>query len=258
MKLFLILNLLVASAFAAEPKKEIVIGTTVGDFADMVRESISPQLKKKGYEVKLVEFTDFIRPNHALAQGELDANVFQHLPYLEDFSKHTSVKLAHVVQVPTAPFALYSGKLTRLEEVKKGSTVAVPNDPTNLARALLVLQDLGWIKLKPSINHLVASTQDILENIKGIKILQLEAAQLPRVRQDADYVMINGNFAQSAGIAFNSALAFEKSKTFINWVVIRERDRQEPFVQDMISAYRSAEFLEYAKKRFPGYQSGRE
>jgi D-methionine transport system substrate-binding protein len=254
MKLFLFFHLFVASVFAGEQKKEIVIGTTVGDFADMVRENIGPQLEKKGYRVKLVEFTDFVRPNHALSEGAIDANVFQHIPYLEEFSRNHNSKLTPIVQVPTAPFALYSGKSNRLEELKKGSTVAVPNDPSNLARSLLVLQNLGWIQLKPSLNYLQASTRDILENPKGIKILQLEAAQLPRVRQDTDFVMINGNFAQSAGIAFTSALATEKVETFINWVVVREKDRHEPFAQDLISVYQSSEFIQYSKKRFPGYQ----
>ena len=145
-----------ASAWAADPaKKEIVIGTTVGDFGDMVKQSIKPILEKKGYSVKLVEFTDYVRPNLALQEGSLDVNVFQHKPYLYIFAKEHNLSLTPVFQVPTAPLGIYPGKLKSLKDVKAGSTLAAPNDPTNFARALVMLNDLGWVKLKPGINPLL-------------------------------------------------------------------------------------------------------
>ena len=139
-----------AAASAASPaagngaaKKEIVFGTTVGDFGDMVKDQIQPALEKKGYTVKLVEFTDYVRPNRALAEGELDINIFQHKPYLDDFKKEHKLDINEAFQVPTAPLGLYPGKLKSLDEVKDGSSVSAPNDPSNFARALVMLNELG-------------------------------------------------------------------------------------------------------------------
>ena len=141
--LALLASSLPLSAFAIdEAKKEIVIGTTVGDFADMVTDSIKPQLEAKGYKVKLVEFTDYVTPNIALADGSLDVNCFQHKPYLESFSKDRGLSLAPITQVPTGPMGLYAGKLGDLKALKEGSTVAIPNDPTNGGRALASSLDL--------------------------------------------------------------------------------------------------------------------
>ncbi len=239
---------------ADEDKKEIVIGTTVGDFADMVTESIKPQLEALGYQVKLVEFTDYVMPNLALAEGALDVNCFQHRPYLETFSKDRGLDLSPVAQVPTGPMGLYSGKLSTLDQVKKGSTVAIPNDPTNQARALLMLADLGWITLRDDIDPLRASEFDVADNPKGIKLVVLEAAQLPRSRQDVDFSVINGNYAASSGIAFSEGLFLERSYDFINWVVVRSEDKDKSFVQDVVAAYDSDAFKDYAVKRFEGYK----
>jgi D-methionine transport system substrate-binding protein len=183
-----LLSLAVAGpALAADPaKKEIVIGTTVGDFGDMVKQSVKPILEKQGYAVKLVEFTDYVRPNMALQEGALDVNVFQHKPYLDNFVKEHKLSLKEVFQVPTAPLGIYPGKLKSLKDVKEGSTISAPNDPSNFARALVMLSDLGWVKLKPGINPLTASERDIAVNVKKLKIVQLEAAQLPRSRSDVD------------------------------------------------------------------------
>lgn len=244
-----------ASAFAADPaKKEITFGTTVGDFGDMVRQSIKPQLEKKGYTVKLVEFTDYVRPNLALAEGAIDVNIFQHRPYLDNFAREHKLSLTPVAQVPTGPLGLYSGKLKALNQVKAGSTVAVPNDPTNMARALVMLADAGWITLKPGIDPLRASEKDIAENLKQVKIVQLEAAQLPRARADVDFAVINGNYAASSGIKFTEGLFLEKGYTFVNVVVTRSADVNKPFVKDVVAAYNSPEFKQYAKRRFAGYK----
>lgn len=253
--LALALAALPLSVMAADAnKKEIVIGTTVGDFADMVTESIKPYLEQQGYQVKLVEFTDYVIPNIALAEGSLDVNCFQHKPYLDSFSKDRKLELTPVTQVPTGPMGLYSGKQSALDQVKRGSTVAIPNDPTNQARALLMLADLGWIELKTEINPLKASEFDIADNPKGIKLVALEAAQLPRSRQDVDFAVINGNYAASSGIEFTEGLFLERSYDFINWVVVRGEDQEQPFVQDVIAAYNSDAFKEYAREHFAGYK----
>ncbi|SIQ22576.1 D-methionine transport system substrate-binding protein [Aeromonas sp. RU39B] len=251
----LLASLLPLPLWAADPaKSEIVIGTTVGDFGDMVTDSIKPQLEAKGYKVKLVEFTDYVTPNLALADGSLDVNCFQHKPYLDSFSQSRGLSLTPITQVPTGPLGLYSGKKKSLAELGEGSSVAVPNDPTNLARALVMLQDMGWITLKAGTDPFKASELDVADNPHDIKLIQLEAAQLPRSREDVDFSVINGNFAASSGIPFKSGLFLERGYTFINWVVVRSSDKDKPFVKDVTEAYNSAAFRQYAAKRFEGYK----
>ncbi|HEZ0683424.1 TPA: hypothetical protein WGQ35_001124 [Neisseria meningitidis] len=244
-----------AAADNGAAKKEIVFGTTVGDFGDMVKEQIQAELEKKGYTVKLVEFTDYVRPNLALAEGELDINVFQHKPYLDDFKKEHNLDITEVFQVPTAPLGLYPGKLKSLEEVKDGSTVSAPNDPSNLARVLVMLDELGWIKLKDGINPLTASKADIAENLKNIKIVELEAAQLPRSRADVDFAVVNGNYAISSGMKLTEALFQEPSFAYVNWSAVKTADKDSQWLKDVTEAYNSDAFKAYAHKRFEGYKS---
>ncbi|HEZ3011616.1 TPA: hypothetical protein WHZ57_001470 [Neisseria meningitidis] len=243
-----------AAADNGAEKKEIVFGTTVGDFGDMVKEHIQAELEKKGYTVKLVEFTDYVRPNLALAEGELDINVFQHKPYLDDFKKEHNLDITEVFQVPTAPLGLYPGKLKSLEEVKDGSTVSAPNDPSNFARVLVMLDELGWIKLKDGINPLTASKADIAENLKNIKIVELEAAQLPRSRADVDFAVVNGNYAISSGMKLTEALFQEPSFAYVNWSAVKTADKDSQWLKDVTEAYNSDAFKAYAHKRFEGYK----
>lgn len=244
-----------STAGAKDPNKaEIVIGTTVGDFGDMVKNSVQPQLEKQGYKVKLVEFSDYVRPNQALAQGDIDINVFQHKPYLDDFKKQHNLDIVEAFQVPTAPLGIYAGKLKDLKEVKDGSSVAAPNDPSNFARALVMFNDLGWLKLKDNINPLTASKNDIADNPKHLKIVELEAAQLPRARSDVDFAVINGNYATSSGMKITEALFQEPSYAYVNWSAIRTKDKDTQWVKDVTNAYNSAEFKKYAHETFPGYK----
>lgn len=243
-----------AGNVAAVEKKEIVFGTTVGDFGDMVKEQIKPALEKKGYTVKLIEFTDYVRPNQALAEGELDINVFQHKPYLYDFKKEHKLDIVEVFQVPTAPLGLYPGKLKSLDEVKEGSSVSAPNDPSNFARALVMMNDLGWVKLKDGVNPLTASKNDIAENLKKIKIVELEAAQLPRSRADVDFAVVNGNYAMSSGMKLTETLFQEPSFAYVNWAAVKTADKDSQWVKDVTEAYNSDEFKSYAKQRFAGYK----
>ena len=243
------------AVLAADPaKQQIVIGTTVGDFGDQVRQSIRPLLEKQGYKVKLVEFTDYVRPNLALQEGSLDLNVFQHRPYLDKFSAQHKLHLTPVFQVPTAPLGIYAGKRQALADVKPGSSVSLPNDPSNLARALVMLADLGWISLKPGINPVTASERDIAANPRKLVLRPLEAAQLPRSRADVDFAVINGNYAVSSGIKLTTALYQEKSNAYVNVGVIRTADVNKPWARDVIAAYQSPAFKAYAVKRFPGYK----
>lgn len=243
-----------SAASSVQTKKEIIIGTTVGDFADMVRDQVKPELEKQGYHVQLLEFTDYVRPNLALADKSIDINVFQHKPYLDDFAQSRHLAIMPVFQVPTGPLGIYSGKLHELSAVKSGSSVSVPNDPSNLARALVMLDKLGWISLKNNINPLKASLADIASNNKHIKLVALEAAQLPRSRHDVDFAVINGNFATSSGLKFTSALFLEPGYTYVNWAAIRMADKDTQWVKDITAAYNSAAFKQYAFKRFAGYK----
>ncbi|WP_037585386.1 MetQ/NlpA family ABC transporter substrate-binding protein [Stenoxybacter acetivorans] len=248
-----------ASAASGSPagvlaKTEIVFGTTAGDFGDMVKEQIKPALEQKGYTVKLIEFSDYVRPNLALADGEIDINVFQHKPYLDNFKAEHKLNITEAFQVPTAPLGLYTGKLTSLNEVKDGVSVSAPNDPSNFARALVMMNELGWLKLKDNIDPLRASKNDIAENPKGIKIVELEAAQLPRSRADVDFAVINGNYATSSGMKLTDALFQEPSYAYVNWSAIRTADKDTQWVKDITEAYNSDDFKAYANQRFPGYK----
>lgn len=190
------LTLALASSFVhAKDPKEITIGTSAGPYADQIKLGIKPILEKQGYKVKLVEFNDYIQPNFALAEGSLDANVFQHIVYLKKFALEHKLALTDLITIPTAPIAIYSKKHKTLNDVKEGTTVGLPNDPTNQARALVLLDQLGWIKLRASFDPVRASEKDIAVNTKKIKLLPLEAAQLPRSLGDTDYSFINGNYA---------------------------------------------------------------
>jgi D-methionine transport system substrate-binding protein len=240
-------------AFAKDPK-ELVIGTSAGPYADQVRFGIKPILEKQGYKVKLVEFNDYIQPNFALAEGALDANVFQHIVYLTRFAEQHKLALSELVKIPTAPIAIYSHKHSSLDAVRPGSTVALPNDPTNQARALVMLDQLGWVKLRPGFDPIRASEKDILENTGKIKLLPLEAAQLPRSLQDADFAFVNGNFALASGLKLRDALRREKiSPSYANLVAVRTADKDKPFARDIAAAYRSREFLDVTNRLFADY-----
>ncbi|MBY0571629.1 MAG: hypothetical protein K2P61_10115 [Burkholderiaceae bacterium] len=240
-------------ALAKDPK-ELVIGTSAGPYADQVKLGIKPVLEKQGYKVKVVEFNDYIQPNFALAEGSLDANAFQHIIYLTKFSTENKLPLSELIKVPTAPIAIYSKKHTSLNQVKEGTTVALPNDPTNQARALVLLDQLGWIKLRANFDPIRASEKDIADNIKKIKLIPLEAAQLPRSLQDTDYSFVNGNFALASGLKLSEALAREKiSANYQNLVAIRTADKGKAWVKDLEAAYRSREFLDITNKHFAGF-----
>ncbi len=242
-----------ASAPAVE-KTEIKFGTTPGDFGNMVKDVIKPMLEKQGYKVSLTEFPDYVTPNKALAEGAIDINIFQHKPYLDGFKAENKLDLTEVFQVPTAPLGLYPGKLSKLDQVKNGSTVAVPDDPSNFARALVMLSQLGWVKLKAGIDPLKASKADIAENVKGIKLVEMEAANLPRSRQDVDFAIVNGNYAMSSGMKLTEALYQEPSFAYINWSAVRTADKNSKWVKDVTAAYNSDEFKKYAHQKFVGYK----
>ncbi|MFT9848219.1 MetQ/NlpA family ABC transporter substrate-binding protein [Aneurinibacillus sp. REN35] len=239
---------------AQEGKKEIIIGATAGPYSDQVKQGIQPILEKKGYTVKIVEFNDYVQPNQALAEGSLDANVFQHVVYLKNFAKEHNLPIEDVIQVPTAPIGIYSNKHKSLEEIQSGATVSLPNDPTNQARALVMMQKFGWITLKDNVDLLRVSEKDVAENKKNIKLLPLEAAQLPRSLADADYAFVNGNFAIASGLKLTEALTLEDiPDQYMNLVAIKTADKDASFTKDLVEAYKSAEFKDVIDKQFQGF-----
>lgn len=252
--LFCLLGFAIATGAMAKDPKELVIGTSAGPYADQVRLGIKPILEKQGYKVRLVEFNDYIQPNFALAEGSLDANVFQHIVYLTRFAQEHKLALSELVKIPTAPIAIYSRRHTTLDAVRPGATVALPNDPTNQARALVMLDGLGWVKLRPNVDPIRASEKDILANPRGIKLLPLEAAQLPRALQDADFAFVNGNYALASGLKLRDALRTEKiSPNYANLVAVRTADKDKPFARDIAAAYRSRAFLDVTNRLFADY-----
>lgn len=180
----------------ASEDKVIKIGVSPVPHKEIV-EHIVPELEKEGYEVKIVEFTDYVTPNTALAEGELDANYFQHISYLNETNDSKKLDLAYTAEIHLEPIALYSKSIKNLNDLKNEATIAIPNDPSNEARALRLLEKQGLIKLK---DGELITPKDIVENKKNFKFKELEAAQLPRVLEEVDAAIINGNYAIEAGL----------------------------------------------------------
>jgi D-methionine transport system substrate-binding protein len=237
-----------AGAFAQE--KPIKIGVTGGPHAQIM-EQVKKVAAKDGLNIQLVEFSDYIQPNAALAAGDLDANSYQHLPYLEAQIKDRGYKFTHVAFTVTFPMGVYSKKIKSLDQLKQGARVGVPNDPTNGGRGLLLLQSKGVIKLRPDAG-LKATPLDVVENPKKIKIVELDAAQLPRSLDDLDAAAINGNYAESAGLSpTRDAIAMEGPKgPYANLIAIRAADKDKPWVAKLVKAYHSPEIKEYVQRTF--------
>lgn len=239
---------------AEKETKELTIGATTGPYADMVKLAIKPILEQKGYKVEVIEFSDYIQPNLALGDGSLQANLYQHKIYMETFAKDNNLELSEVIVVPTVPMGIYSNQIKSFADVKEGSTVAIPNDPTNLARALLILQDVGLIKFDESANPLTVSEKDITENPKNLVFQPIEAAQLPRSLESTDLAAINGNFALAAGLSLQDALQLENiPDDYRNRVVVNTKDLEQIFAKDIKAAVESVEFAKVIDEKFQGY-----
>lgn len=252
--------LALAGAFAAPTmaqdagKKNLLIGATAGSNYDLLQEGIVPQLKAKGYTVKLIEFNDYVQPNLALSDGSLDANFFQHRAYFDQFTKDRKLALTAIVQGPVAPMGVYSKKFKSLSDVKAGARVALPNDPSNLARALLLLQQAGLIKVKEGVSPARLSELDLSENKQKLKFLPLDAAHLPRALEDADFVVVNGNFAMSSGLKLTEAVVLEKTPDlYLNVVAVKTGNETTQWAKDLAEAYRSPAFKQVVDTKFVGY-----
>lgn len=248
-------GVLAAPAMAQDAaKKNLRIGATAGSNYDLLQEGIVPQLKAKGYTVKLIEFNDYVQPNLALSDGSLDANFFQHRAYFDQFTKDRKLALSAIAQGPVAPMGVYSKKFKSLNELKSGARVALPNDPSNLARALLVLQNADLIKIKAGVNPARVSELDLAENPHKLKFLPLDAAHLPRALEDADFVVVNGNFAISSGLKLQEAVVLEKTPDqYLNVVAVKTGNETTQWAKDLAEAYRSPAFKQVVDTKFVGY-----
>lgn len=232
------------SGFAAKNEKKLLVGTAPGPYSDLFKAAIAPILEKKGYRVELREFSDYVQPNLALANKAIDTNVYQHQPYLEKFAADKGIKIAPVIRIPTVGLGLYSHKIKSLNELKSGDVVTLANDPTNLARALVLLQKHGLVKINPKIEATKASEKDIVENPKKLVFTPIEAAQLPRSLDSVALAAVNGNYAVAAGIPLSSALIKEVLAEEHKIVIaVRTEDLNKPFVQDLKKAVESEFFF---------------
>lgn len=241
------------SALAAEIVK---IGASPVPHAEVL-EFIKPILAEKGFELDIVVFNDYILPNTTVDSGELDANYFQHTTYLYDFNEKNGTKLSPVIPVHFEPMGVFKGKADSLETLKDGATIGVPNDATNEARALLVLESLGLITLKADAG-VTATKLDIDKNEKKLKIVEVEAAQLPRMLQDFDLAVINGNYALEAGLSLlTDAVGAEGSDALVyrgrvNYIVVKEGNEEAPFVEALREALNDQRTIDFITEKYQG------
>lgn len=235
---------------------KIRVGASPTPHAEIL-EIVKEKLAGEGYDLEIVEFTDYVLPNLSLDSGEIDANYFQHKNYLENFNAERGTKLVSVADVHYEPFGIYAGKTASLEELKDGATVAVPNDATNEARALLLLEAQGLIKLKEGAG-VAATKRDIVENPKNLDIKELDAAQIPRSLQDVDIAVINGNYAIQAGLkAGEDAIAVESKEsvagdTYTNVLVVKEGNENNEAIQALVKALLSDEVKQFIEENYDG------
>ena len=234
---------LAAPSFAAE---DIVVGVTPFPHKDIML-AAKPLLAKEGYNLVIKEFTDYVQPNMALASKQLFANFFQHEPYLDNMNKEKKLDLVSIGKVHIEPLGVYSKKIKKLADLKKGNSISVPNDPTNEARALRLLEANGVITIKPGALVTVA---DITKNPLGLKFHELDAAQLPRTLDDVTASVINTNFAGEAGLVpARDALVMEGSESpYANIVVVRNEDKDSPKAKALMKAVQSPEVKAYIQK----------
>ena len=233
-------------------EKVLKVGVTAGPHAEIM-DVVKKVAEKDGLKIQVVEFNDYIQPNVALSQGDIDVNSFQHGPYLDNIIKDRKYDLISVAKTVIFPMAIYSTKIKNIADLPQGAIVAVPNDPTNGGRALLLLEKVNLIKLKPGAG-LKAAVTDIIENPKNITIKELDAAQIPRSLADVNIAAINTNYAVTAGLVpTKDAIAIEDiNSPYANILVVSAKDKDDPSVQKLITAYHSAEVKAFIQEHFKG------
>ncbi len=239
-----------------EEKGTITIAASPTPHTEIL-EAAKPILAEQGWNLEITVFDDYILPNQVVDSGELDANYFQHIPYLDEFNEQQGTQLVNAGGIHYEPFGIYPGTKKTLEEVAEGDVIAVPNDTTNEARALLLLQDNGLITLREGAG-LTATVQDIEENPHNLKIQELEAAQVPRVVDEVAYVVLNGNYALQAGFSVaKDSIAYEKAdseaaKTYVNVIAVKEGNESSEGIKVLVDALKSDEIKQFINDNYDG------
>lgn len=242
---------------SSDSSKVIKVAAVPTPHAEILNDVVKPLLAEEGYDLEVTEFTDYVQPNTATEDGEVDANYFQHGPYLENFNAERGTHLVSVTSVHYEPLAIYPGKVSSLDDLQDGAIVAVPNDPTNEARALLLLQQEGLITLADGVG-VNATVNDIVDNPLNIQLKELEAAVVPTVLADVDVACINANYAIEAGLTVdNDALAVESAdgdaaKTYANLLVVKEGNENNEGIQALAKALNSDEVRDYINSKYQG------
>ncbi len=236
-------------------EKTIRIGASPSPHAEIL-EQVKAVVEEKGYKLEIVEYNDYVLPNTAVNDGELDANFFQHKPYLDNFNKENKTNIVSVANIHFEPLGFYSTKVTSIEDIADGATIGVPNDTSNEARALLLLEAKGLITLKQGAG-VNATVQDIESNPKNLKIKEIEAAQLPRSLQDLDAAVINGNYAIAGGLKMSEALAVEEStsvaaETYANIIAVKAGNENSEKIKVLIDALKSDAVKKYIEENYAG------
>ncbi len=244
-----------AASSASAESVTIKVGASITPHSEILKQA-KPILAKEGVNLEIVEIEDTVTPNTGLVEGSLDANYFQHQPYLDDFNSENGTDLVSIGSVHYEPFGIYAGKTTDLAELPDGAVVAVPNNVTNEARALLLLEQEGILTLKEDVG-IKATVNDIVENPKNITFKEIDPAQLVRALPDVDVAVINGNYAIEGGLSVKDALAVESdqgvaAKTYANIVVVRKEDENNEALQKLVEVLQSDEIQQYINDTYDG------
>lgn len=236
-------------------EKTIRIGASPSPHAEILNQ-VKAEVEAKGYKLEIVEYNDYVIPNTAVQSGELDANFFQHKPFLDNFNVENKADLVSVANIHFEPLGIYSSKVTKLSDISAGGKIGVPNDATNEARALLLLEAQGFITLKKGVG-INATIQDIETNVLGLEIIEIEAAQLPRSLADLDAAVINGNYAISGGLKVSDALAVEDSasvaaETYANIIAVKNGNQDLEKIKVLIEALQSDAVKKYIEENYDG------
>lgn len=229
------------------------VGATAVPHAEIL-EAVRPVLEREGIKLEIIEFNDYVQPNLSLNDKELDANFFQHKPYLDNFiEEHKECKLKSATGIHIEPMGIYSHKIKKFDELQEGAIIAIPSDPTNGGRALLLLEKQGVIKLKEGVKE-KATVQDITENKKRVIIREIEAAQLPRTLEDVDAAVINSNFAMQVDLVpTRDAIAIEGNDSpYVNIIAVREGDETRKEILSLIKAVKSDEVKKFIEEKYKG------
>ncbi|MDY3918902.1 MAG: MetQ/NlpA family ABC transporter substrate-binding protein [Candidatus Limivivens sp.] len=239
----------------AEEDTTITVAASLKPHSEIL-EQAKPLLKEKGYDLEVTVFEDYVLPNEVVESGEMDANYFQHIPYLEQFNEQKGTHLVNAGGIHYEPCGIYRGTKDSLDDIAEGDTIAIPNDTTNEARALLLLQANGLLTLKEGAD-LTATVNDIAENPYNLEIVELEAAQVPRVAEETAYVVVNGNYALEAGFTAEDALAYEKSdseaaRTYVNVIAVKEGNEENEGIKALVEVLKSDEIKNYINETYDG------